>query len=156
MTVGIQSGSFGVLKEYNRPVQPDTALTAARLMVECGLEGFFEMITRSEYDTEERLRETFEFMRDANGDEDVRLYPMVKFPEYGYTEKVQSQQLKITISDEDYLYYHKLYLLTRSELPRSVVRRIGKSRAVRRLMRRFPNLIDPLLPKTLPLFQLGM
>jgi radical SAM superfamily enzyme YgiQ (UPF0313 family) len=140
ITCGVQSGSFEVLKEYNRPVRPDTALEAAKLIVECGINGFFEMITRSEYDTEAGLRETFEFMLAMPTEmKTFGFYPMVKFPDYGYTEKVRTQERKITISDEDYLYYHKIYLLTRTELSRRLVRTIGESSLVRRLMQRFPT-----------------
>lgn len=156
ITIGIQSGSYGVLKEYNRPVQPDLAIQAMKLVVEAGLDGYFEMITKSEYDTEERLRESFEFLLAVPKEmRTFGFYPMVKFPGYDYTEKVRANHLQIAVSDEDYLYYHKIYLLTRTRFSRRLVRTIGESKLVRRLMRRYPKLIDPLLPAKLPLFQLA-
>jgi hypothetical protein len=73
---------------------------------------------------------------------------MVNFPGYGYTQKVRDEAATITLADDVYRYYHKLYFLTRTGLPRRLVRAIGNSR----LVRRFPRLIDPLLPKHLPAF----
>jgi len=61
---------------------------------------------------------------------------------------VAKEGAAVTLSDQDYLYYHKLYYLTRTTLPRSVVKAIGNSR----LMRRFPQLIDRFLPAELPRF----
>lgn len=76
---------------------------------------------------------------------------MVSFPKFGYTEHVAQRNAKLTVSDADYDYYHKLYYLTRTPLPRWLVRRLGKSR----ILRRWPSLIDPLLPKKLRFFFLG-
>jgi len=56
--------------------------------------------------------------------------------------------VSVTVSERDYAYYHKLYLLTRTELPRPVVRAMGRSR----VLRRFPSLIDRFLPEHLPAF----
>ena len=50
----------------------------------------------------------------------------------------------------EYAYFHKLYLLTRTRLPRGIVRALARSR----LVRRHPRLLDPLLSKTLPFFYL--
>src|SRR4030095_4533882 len=76
---------------------------------------------------------------------------MVSFPNFGYTEKVKSEERKIVLSDDVYRYYHRLYLLTRTKLPRWLVRALGQSRIVRRN----PSLIDRLLPDKLPFFHLG-
>ena len=62
--------------------------------------------------------------------------------------KVNGEGASVTLSDRDYAYYHKLYFLTRTNLPRRVVKMMGNSR----LVRRFPSLIDPMLPKQLPFF----
>jgi len=70
------------------------------------------------------------------------------FPGYGYTAQVASEGRSLTLGDADYEYFHKLYLLTRTAMPRPLVRAIGNSR----LFRRFPALLDPLLPKELPSF----
>ena len=73
---------------------------------------------------------------------------MVSFPEYGYTRQVHEDGATFTVNERDYAYYHKLYLLTRTDLPRPLVRAVGRSR----ILRRFPGLIDRLLPKQLPAF----
>ena len=76
---------------------------------------------------------------------------MVSFPKFGYTDAVEKAGAKVTLSDEVYRYYHKLYFLTRTTLPRWFVGAVGRSR----LARRFPSLIDRLLPEKLPFFFLG-
>ena len=151
ITMGVQSGSMTVLKEYNRPVPPAMSVQAAQDIVDCGVEIFFDLMTRSEYETEETCRETFNFLLDFPRQvKTVGFYPMTKFPGYGYSRKVEQEQRTLTLTDADYNYYHKLYLLTRTQLPRWLVRAIGNAR----LFRRFPSLIDPLLPKQLPFFYL--
>ncbi len=147
----MQSGSEQVLREYNRPVDRELSIKAAQTIVDCGIVGFFDLMTRSEFETEETCRETFEFLLDFPQQmKTVGFYPMTLFPGYGYTEHVRERQASVTLSDRDYAYYHKLYLLTRTELPHRVKRAVGSLK----VFRRFPKLIDPLLPKTLPFFYL--
>ncbi len=147
--MGIQSGSRDVLAEYNRPVPSALSIRAARDIIDCGIGGTFELITRGEFETEETCRETFDFLVDFPREfRTVGFYPMVRFPGYGYTKKVVDQQKQSALSDQDYEYYHKLYLLTRSNLPRPLVRAIGKAK----IFRRFPSLMDPLLADKLPFF----
>lgn len=151
VTMGIQSGSETILGEYNRPIPTDLAVEAAKTVVETGVKGYFELITRSEYDTEETMRETFEFLLEFPIEmQTFGFYPMIKFPTYGYTEKVQNEERTLALSDDDYYYYHKIYLLTRTSLPRRLVRFLGNLK----LIRKFPSLLDPLLPERLPLFQM--
>lgn len=147
--MGIQSGSRDVLAEYNRPVPIEMSIKAARDVIDCGITGTFELITRGEFETEETCRETFNFLVEFPREfRTVGFYPMVRFPGYGYTKKVVEQNKRPALGDRDYEYYHKLYLLTRTTVPRPLVRALGRSR----LVRRFPSLIDPLLPKALPFF----
>src|SRR5262249_34357397 len=80
----------------------------------------------------------------------VGFYPMHLFPNYSYTQKVRSNHLKPKLTAEEYEYWHKLYFLTRTDLPRAVVKALGRSR----LVRRFPRLLDRLLPDQLPFFYL--
>jgi radical SAM superfamily enzyme YgiQ (UPF0313 family) len=151
VTMGLQSGSEKVLREYDRPVARQTAMQAAQTIIDCGLVGFFDLITRSEFETEETCRETFEFLLEFPRQmQTVGFYPMIQFPGYGYTAKVRDTGRALSVDDRGYAYFHKLYLLTRTALPRPVVRAIGRAR----LVRRFPRLIDPLLPKRLPFFYL--
>jgi len=149
MTMGVQSGSDTVLREYNRPVDGDISIRAAQIIVDAGIKGLFDLMTMSEYETEETCRETFEFLlRFPKEMKTVGFYPMHLFPNYDYTLRVQSKGLKPSLTDKQYEYWHKLYLLTRTDLPRSVVRTLARSRVVRR----FPRVLDPLLPDKLPFF----
>jgi radical SAM superfamily enzyme YgiQ (UPF0313 family) len=150
ITMGIQSGSEEILRnDFNRPVVQNKTYEAARIIAECGVAGFFDLITKVQFEKEKHLRETFDFLLDLPVEmKSVGFGAMTSFPNYGYTKKVEADRAAITISDDLYRYYHKLYLLTRTTLPRPVVKAIGGSR----LFRRFPRLIDPLLPKHLPVF----
>jgi radical SAM superfamily enzyme YgiQ (UPF0313 family) len=148
MTMGIQSGSPRILKEkFNRPVEQQRAIEAARLIAEAGIEGFFDLITKVQFETEEDLRATFEFLVDLPREiKCVGFGNMTMFPNYGYTRQVVEEKADVSVNDDVYGYYHRLYFLTRTSLPRSVVRAIGRLP----LFRRYPSLIDPLLPKELP------
>jgi len=151
ITIGIQSGSDQVLKEYNRPIPAQMSIEAARTLIECGVDAFFDLITQSEVETEETCRETFEFLLEFPREmKTVGFYPMTQFPTYGYTERVKSRRQRAALSAEDYEYWHRMYFLTRTELPREEVRRIAASPEVRR----HPSTIDYLLPETLPFFYL--
>jgi len=151
LTMGVQSGSPTVLAEYNRPVPPQMAVKAARDIIDTGVDAFFDLMTMSESETEATCRETFEFLLEFPREmKTVGFYPMTKFPGYGYSRQMEREQRTAALADGDYAYYHRLYLLTRTRLPRSIVRTIGNLK----LFRRFPTLIDPLLPKQLPFFYL--
>ena len=150
ITMGIQSGSEEILKnDFNRPVQQQRTYDAARTLVDCGVDVFFDLITKVQFEREEHCRETFEFLLKLPQEvKSIGFGAMVNFPEYGYTKKVEQQQATCALSEEDYRYYHKLYLLTRTPLPRRLVKAIGNSRIVRR----HPEWLDHLLPKELPAF----
>jgi radical SAM superfamily enzyme YgiQ (UPF0313 family) len=150
MTMGIQSGSPEILMEkFNRPVDQQRAIEAAQIISDAGIKGFFDLITRVQFETEHHLRQTFDFLVDLPlAMQCVGFGNMTMFPNYGYTRQVADEQAALSVSDDLYTYYHKLYYLTRTSLPRFVVRAIGSLG----LFRRFPSLIDPLLPKTLPAF----
>jgi hypothetical protein len=150
MTMGIQSGSSEILTEkFNRPVDQERAIEAAQIIADAGIEGFFDLITRVQFEKERDLRETFDFLVDLpRAMKCVGFGNMTMFPNYGYTRQVADEGAELTVSDDIYTYYHKLYFLTRTSLPRFVVRAIGRLG----LFRRFPSLIDPFLPKQLPAF----
>jgi radical SAM superfamily enzyme YgiQ (UPF0313 family) len=150
MTMGIQSGSEEILRQdFNRPVDQQKAIEAARLIAEAGIDGFFDLITRVQFEKEQHLRETFNFLLDLPPTmKSVGFGNMTMFPNYGYTKKVADEKAHVSVSDHDYTYYHKLYLLTRTNLPRFLVKAIGNFP----LFRQYPALIDPLLPKQLPSF----
>jgi radical SAM superfamily enzyme YgiQ (UPF0313 family) len=150
MTMGIQSGSGEILTEkFNRPVDQERAIEASRIIANAGIVGFFDLITRVQFETERHLRETFDFLVDLPVEmRCVGFGNMTMFPNYGYTRQVAEEGAELTVSDEIYTYYHKLYYLTRTSLPRFLVRAIGNLG----VFRRHPSLIDPLLPKKLPAF----
>jgi radical SAM superfamily enzyme YgiQ (UPF0313 family) len=150
ITMGIQSGSEEILRnDFNRPVAQQKAIEASQLILDCGLEGYFDLITKVQFEKEEHCRETFDFLLQLpQGMKSVGFGHMTMFPGYGYTKKVEADGAAVSLSDTDYAYYHRLYLLTRTPLPRRIVKAIGSSRIVRR----YPALIDRLLPKTLPAF----
>ncbi len=152
ITMGVQSGSEEMLHEFRRPVPKQRAMEAARIIEECGVECFFDLITKVHFEKEEHCRDTFEFLVDfPRSMQCVGFGAMVSFPKFGYTKNVADRGAELVLNDEDYLYYHKLYYLTRTKLPRWLVRMLGRSRIVRRR----PTLLDPLLPKRLPFIFLG-
>ena len=153
ITMGIQSGSEEMLHHFHRPVPKQRAIEAAKTIVDCGVEvAFFDLITKVHFEREEHCRQTFEFLVDFPRQfKCVGFGAMVSFPKFGYTEQVDEQKAQLVLSEADYFYYHKLYYLTRTDLPRWLVRAIGKSR----LVRRHPRLIDALLPEKLPFFFMG-
>ena len=151
ITIGIQSGSMSVLKEYNRPIPAEMSIRAAQDLIDCGVDAFFDLITQSEVETEETCRETFEFLLAFPREmKTVGFYPMTKFPTYGYTNKVERQERPQKLGEHDYEYWHRMYLLTRTELPHDKIREIAASPDVRRT----PSMVDHLLPDTLPFFYL--
>jgi radical SAM superfamily enzyme YgiQ (UPF0313 family) len=153
MTMGIQSGSEAILKDhFNRPVDQQRAIEAAQTIIDAGIEAFFDLITRVQFESEQDLRATFEFLLELPREmKSVGFGNMTMFPNYGYTRDVANANAALSVSDRDYAYYHKLYLLTRTPLPRVLVKAVGRLP----IFRRFPSLIDPLLPKKLPAFFLG-
>jgi len=63
ITMGVQSGSERILKEYyNRPTKTERVLEAGREIVDAGMTGFFDLITMNEFDTIQDLEDTFNFM----------------------------------------------------------------------------------------------
>jgi len=153
MTMGIQSGSEEILNDgMNRPVPQQKAIEAAQILLDCGIECYFDLITKVHLESEKHARETFEFLCDLPpGMKTVGFGVMTAFPGYGYTRKVEEGHHEVSMNEREYAYYHRLYLLTRTELPRGLVRAIGKIP----VFRRFPNLLEPLLPKQLPVFFIG-
>jgi len=153
MTIGIQSGSEDILKEhFNRPVDQRRAIEAAQTILDAGIDGFFDLITKVHFESTQDLRATFDFLVEfPRGMKSVGFGNMTMFPNYGYTRDVADGHAAVSVSDRDYAYYHKLYLLTRTQLPRFLVKAIGLLPG----LRRYPSLIDPLLPRALPAFFLG-
>ncbi len=89
MTMGIQSGSEEVLNGFNRPVAREKAVEAARILIDAGVECYFDLITRVHLESERHARETFDFLCDLPiGMRCVGFGHMTMFPGYGYTRTV--------------------------------------------------------------------
>ncbi|CAA0101341.1 2-hydroxyethylphosphonate methyltransferase [Halioglobus japonicus] len=158
ITMGVQSGSERILKDYyNRPTKMKRVIEAGREIVEAGLTGFFDLITINEFDREEDLRETFNFLLEFPKELKCLAFgEMISFPTYSYSvmseknqlAKQDPNQISVAVADEQpsravYDYYHRLYRLTRSDVPVETVRQIGEDRRYRE----DPTLIDSFLSR---------
>ena len=153
ITMGVQSGSERILREYyNRPTKIQRVIEAGREIVEVGLTGFFDLITINEFDTEEDLRATFDFLTEFPKEMQCQGYgEMVGFPTYSYTRMSEENQQNLAdpnnlatserLPKETYDYYHRLFRLTRTELPVEKIKEIGTSVEYREN----PELIDACL-----------
>jgi radical SAM superfamily enzyme YgiQ (UPF0313 family) len=135
VTMGVQSGSERILREhFNRPTATKRVIEAAQEIVDLGPEvkGFFDLITKVPFETEEDLQATFQLMLDLPKEfKTIGFGEMTSFPDYGFTKDVDSNPELIAqhdknISQEMYDYYHKLYLLTRGPLERDELIAISK------------------------------
>jgi anaerobic magnesium-protoporphyrin IX monomethyl ester cyclase len=129
ITMGVQSGSERILKEhFNRPTKSDRVIEAAQEIVDVGITAFFDMITRVDFETVDDLEETFEFLLKLPIEMNTfMLAEMTSYPTYRYSEDVIAAEAAGTLnrpSDEEYDYYHNLYLLSRSTQSLSRIREI--------------------------------
>lgn len=122
LTMGIQSGSVRMLEEvYNRPTPLKRVLEAAQEIVDAGIIGYFDLITKSEFETEADLRASFEFLTELpmelvyGGSAEMRSYPT-----YSYTNKVKDAKATNilttahVVDDKTYDFYHNLYWVARN------------------------------------------
>ena len=122
MTMGIQSGSKRILEDvYNRPTPLDRVIEAAQEIVDAGIVGYFDLITKSTFETEADLRATFEFLIDLPQEMNYGGYAEMKsYPTYSYTIKEESASdgniltSTMTVDDKTYDYYHNLYWVARN------------------------------------------
>lgn len=145
MTMGIQTGSQRILNDYfNRPAPLEEAAKAAQVILSHGIKLYFDMISKVPWETEDDLRSTFNFLtRLPHGVVLVGVGYMVSYPTYGYTEKMVTEQPKSNLTDRDYDYYHRLYVIAVSNLPTSAKRAI----ALNPIYRKKPELLDPFMPR---------
>jgi len=115
ITMGVQSGSERMLKEfYNRPTKTSRVIEAAQEIIDVGIVGWFDMITKSEFETEADLRATFDFLLDLPREMNTFWYgEMVSFPTYSYDAQLLASDGNQRPHDEVYEYYHKLFRCTR-------------------------------------------
>jgi len=123
ITMGIQSGSERILREvYNRPTPLLRVLEAAEEIVEAGINGYFDLISKSSFETEADLRATFEFLTDLTPE---MIYygigEMKSYPTYAYTRNEAAAKsgnvidaVDLNIDDKTYDYYHQLYYVARN------------------------------------------
>lgn len=150
MTMGIQSGSQRVLNDrFGRPAPLEEAVEATRIILDAGIQCFFDLITRVEFETEEDVRATFELLASLPvGVKSQGFGHMTLFPNYGYTNSVQETGQSHALSEDDYRYWHRMYLLAIAPLPWSTKRAMLDEP----VYRRHPELLEPMLRTRLPLF----
>jgi radical SAM superfamily enzyme YgiQ (UPF0313 family) len=132
ITMGVQSGSYRILTEvYNRPTKIGRVTQAAMEIVESGIPAAtFDLIPQTEFDKEDDLRETLELLLELPKEMDSTFYNiMAYFPNYPIQEKFQDQQLLASserLTEDTYLYYFKLFGLTRTAMPMEQIRTIAQ------------------------------
>ncbi|MBK6737037.1 MAG: B12-binding domain-containing radical SAM protein [Haliea sp.] len=140
MTMGIQSGSKRILEDvYNRPTPLDRVIEAAQEIVDAGLIGYFDLISKSTFETEADLRATFEFLTDLpQAMNYIGHGEMKSYPTYSYTNKEDAARegnivTSIgTVDDKTYDYYHNLYWVARNPcIDKNEKLRIGSEPAFR-------------------------
>ena len=148
MTMGVQSGSQRILNEhFNRPAPLERAYEAMQIILDAGIDCFFDLITGIDFETEADARATFEFLTGVpRGAKCIGFGYMTKFPTYGYTNQVNEQNVAHSLTPEDYRYYHRLYLIALSDLPRSEKLALARDP----LFRRQPSLLDQFLRQAMP------
>jgi radical SAM superfamily enzyme YgiQ (UPF0313 family) len=122
ISMGIQSGSERILEDvYNRPTPLNRVIEASQEIVDAGIIGYFDLISKSSFETEEDLRATYNFLIDLPlemvylGAGDMKSYPT-----YAYSRQEQSTRngellaSSTKVSDAIYDYYHNLYWVARN------------------------------------------
>lgn len=141
ITMGIQSGSERILRDvYNRPTPLDRVIEASQEIVDSGLVGYFDLISKSVFETEDDLRATYEFLVDLPQEMNYAgIAEMKSYPTYSYTNQEVAAQSDdnivttiSTVSDELYDYYHNLYWVARNPfIDKDEKLRIGREPAFR-------------------------
>lgn len=147
ITMGIQSGSQRILTEvYDRPTKVGRVVKAAEEIANSNIPAAtFDIIPQTEFDTEDDLKETFELLLKIPKSLDSTFYnKMAYFPNYPIQEKFRDPKLLAhsgQLTEDIYLYYFKLYDLTRSNMSVDEILRISKDPKYRENHR----LLDPYL-----------
>ena len=143
MTMGVQAASPDLLARFDRPTSLRRVLEAAEIVMSSGIQLFIDMITMSEFETEEDAWANVELLTKLpRGVQMIGLYSMVAFPTYGYTEAVARERPARRMTETEYDYFHKLYFLALSSRDDAVLRAAIRNPDFRRT----PSLLDPLLP----------
>ncbi len=140
ITMGIQSGSSRMLSDYlNRPTERQRIIDAAQEIVDLGpsVTGFFDLITKIPFETEDDLKESFEFLLELPKEfKTIGLAEMIEFPTYSFSEKIEQERSVIAQSDglldeKTYDFYNRLFLLTRLPIPEAEMRAIANNKEYR-------------------------
>ena len=121
ITMGIQSGSERILHEvYGRQTKVSRVIEAMDEIYRAGFPKMsFDLIPRTDFDTEEDLRQTLDLMRKIpKGMHASSFSQLAYFPNYSINDRFKDPNLLAStekISEDTYLYYFKLFFLTRSE-----------------------------------------
>ncbi len=165
ITMGVQSGSDRILTEiYTRPTKVGRVVEAAQEISASGIPAAtFDVIPQTEFDTEADLQETLEVMLQIPKEIDNTFYnKMAYFPNYPIQDKFKDDNLLSTsekLSEDVYLYYFKLYDLTRTDMPVEKIREMAadpKYRADHNLLNPYLNDADYLKPNYGNLVDLGI
>ena len=121
ITMGIQSGSERILHDvYTRPTRPNRVLEAAIELDQSGIQQVsFDMIPRTDFDTEEDLRQTLALLRALP--KRLRINPYSKLsimPNYPINRAYENKNLLATsehLPETLYMYYFKLFYLARAD-----------------------------------------
>ena len=163
--MGVQSGSYRILKEvYDRPTKIGRVTEAAHEIVESGIPAAtFDLIPQTEFDKEEDLRETLALLLEIPKEMDSTFYNiMAYFPNYPIQEKFQDQQLLASsdrLTEDTYLYYFKLFGLTRTAMTSEQIIAIAQDPQYRQNHDLLNHLLDDanmLKPNYGELIELGM
>jgi len=147
ITMGVQSGSQRILTEvFDRPTRVGRVVEAAREIAESGIPAAtFDVIPQTEFDTEADLGETLEIMLQIPKQIDSTFYnKMAYFPNYPIQDKFTDKNLLArseNLSEAVYLYYFKLYALTRTSMPVDQIRAMANDPKYRH----DHNLLNPFL-----------
>lgn len=148
ITMGVQSGSYRILKDvYDRPTKIGRVTRAAQEIVESGIPAAtFDLIPQTEFDKEEDLQQTLELLLEIPKEMDSTFYAvMAYFPNYPIQEKFNDQQLLASserLTEDTYLYYFKLFALTRTALPMEQVRALAQDQQYRKNHDLLNSLLD--------------
>jgi len=129
VTLGIQSGSQRILKEvFNRPVPNRKVIESVKTLDRMGLEYNFDLITNTPFETEQDCRETLQLLlslprvRFDFGLSKLSIYPNTA------VERLYNELRLQPLNEATHAFYNKLYLLTQTPAPRSLIRRLSNSR----------------------------
>lgn len=165
ITMGVQSGSYRILTEvYDRPTKIGRVAKAAQEIVDSGIPAAtFDLIPQTDFDKEDDLRETLELLLQIPKEMDSTFYNiMAYFPNYPIQEKFRDQQLLASserLTEDTYLYYFKLFGLTRTAMPMEQVRALAadpKYRADHNLLNPMLDDANMLKPNYGELIELGI